>query len=95
MNTGRSIGADVPQLYLVRAPDGRRQRLLGFERVTLRPGESRRVSLVADPRLLARFDTTERRWRLEAGQYTVALARAADSVVDTRVVQLRRRLFGR
>ncbi|HEV8216741.1 MAG TPA: glycoside hydrolase family 3 C-terminal domain-containing protein [Gemmatimonadaceae bacterium] len=95
MNTGRSIGADVPQLYLVHAPDGRRERLLGFERVTLRPGESRRVSLVADPRLLARFDTTERRWRLEDGQYTVALARAADSVVDTRVVQLRHRLFGR
>jgi len=95
MNTGRSIGTDVPQLYLVRAPDGRRQRLLGFERVTLRPGESRRISLVADPRLLARFDTTERRWRLDGGPYTVAMARAADSVVDTKVVQLRRRLFGR
>jgi beta-glucosidase len=69
--------------------------LLGFERVTLRPGESRRVSLVADPRLLARFDTTARRWRVEAGPYTVGLARAADSTVDMKVVSLRRRMFGR
>jgi beta-glucosidase len=95
MNTGRLAGADVPQLYLVRAPDGRRVRLLAFERVALRPGESRRVSLVADPRLLARFDTTSRQWRLDAGPYTVALSRAADTLSETRVVQLRHRLFGR
>ena len=94
-NTGRSIGADVPQLYLTRAPDGRRERLLGFERVSLRPGESRRVTLVADPRLLARFDTTARQWRVDDGPYTVALSRAADSVVSTAVLQLRHRLFGR
>jgi hypothetical protein len=31
-------------------------RLLGFERVELRPGESRQVSVTADPRLLAHFD---------------------------------------
>lgn len=95
MNTGPSIGGDVPQVYLLNAPDGRRQRLLGFEKVTLRPGESRRVSVAADPRLLARFDTTARQWRVEAGQYTVGLARAADSVVDTKTVQLKRRVFGR
>jgi beta-glucosidase len=94
-NAGRSIGADLPQLYLVQAADGRRERLLGFERVTLRPGESRRITLTADPRLLARFDTTARRWRLEGGPYTVALAHSADSLTDTRIVQLRPRLFGR
>jgi beta-glucosidase len=95
LNTGKVAGADVPQVYLVHAPDGRRIRLLGFERVTLRPGESRRVSFVADPRLLARFDTTAHQWRVEGGAYGIALARAADTVVDTKVVQLRRRMFGR
>ncbi len=94
-NTGQSIGADVPQLYLVRAPDGRRERLLGFDKVTLGPGESRRVSLVADPRLLARFDTTARRWRVDDGLYAVALGRAADTMVETKVVRLRQRFFGR
>ena len=55
-NTGEREGADVPQLYLTSAPDQQRMRLLGFERVELAPGESREVTLTADPRLLARFD---------------------------------------
>src|SRR5262249_54436422 len=55
-NTGERVGADVPQLYLTRAAGDERMRLLGFERVELQPGESREVTLTADPRLLARFD---------------------------------------
>src|SRR5215472_15294213 len=38
-NTGQREGADVPQLYLTDAPGERRMRLIGFERVELRPGE--------------------------------------------------------
>jgi beta-glucosidase len=57
-NTGEREGADVPQLYLTEAPDEIRMRLLGFERVELAPGESHKVTLAADPRLLARFDGT-------------------------------------
>ncbi len=55
-NTGKRAGADVPQLYLTEAAGERRMRLLGFERVELEPGETREVTLTADPRLLARFD---------------------------------------
>jgi beta-glucosidase len=62
-NTGEREGADVPQLYLIRAPDQQRMRLLGFERVELAPGESREVTLTADPRLLARFDRAANQWR--------------------------------
>jgi beta-glucosidase len=39
-NTGEREGADVPQVYLTRAPDQERMRLLGFERVELAPGET-------------------------------------------------------
>ena len=52
-NTGTRAGADVPQLYLTDAPNERRMRLLGFERVKLEPGASARVTITADPRLLA------------------------------------------
>ena len=38
-NTGKVAGADVPQLYLTEAPNEKRMRLLGFERVELAPGE--------------------------------------------------------
>jgi beta-glucosidase len=34
----------------------KRMRLLGFERLELKPSESRTVTVAADPRLLARFD---------------------------------------
>src|SRR5689334_24042292 len=49
-NTGHRPGADVPQLYLTKAAGNRRLRLLGFERVELLPGESRRVTISTDPR---------------------------------------------
>ena len=45
INTGKVTGADVPQLYLTEAPNEKRIRLLGFERVELKPGESRQVRL--------------------------------------------------
>jgi beta-glucosidase len=55
-HTGKREGTDVPQLYLIDAPGEKRMRLLGFERLQLRPGESCRVTVTADPRLLARFE---------------------------------------
>jgi beta-glucosidase len=53
-------------------------RLLSFERVELQPKEPRRVSLTADPRLLARFDAGQ--WRIAEDTYKVALGKAADAL---------------
>lgn len=44
-NTGKVAGADVPQVYLTDAAGEKGMRLLGFERVPLKPGESRRVTV--------------------------------------------------
>ena len=74
-NTGSREGADVPQLYLTEAAGEKRMRLLGFERVALKPSESRRVTVTADPRLLARFDPAAGRWRITGGTYRVAVGR--------------------
>jgi beta-glucosidase len=86
-NTGARAGADVPQLYLT-AP---RTRLLAFERVELEPGESRRVTLTAEPRLLARF--RDGRWTIDAGDHEVAVATAADAPVLTGRATLTGRTF--
>ena len=93
-NTGERPGADVPQLYLIEAPGEPRTRLLGFERVELDPGESRQVTLTADPRLLARFDGDVEQWRIAAGAHTVGLGKAADAIEQTAQVDLEGRLFG-
>lgn len=94
-NTGAREGADVPQLYLTEAACDRRMRLLGFERVVLAPGVSRRLTVVADPRLLARFDAGAGQWRISDGTYRVALGKSANDFVLTGGVSLTSRLFGR
>jgi beta-glucosidase len=94
-NTGKIAGADVPQVYLTDAAGERRMRLLGFERVELAPGASRRVTVIADPRLLARFDEAAGKWRIAAGTYRVALGKSADDVVLTAGASLASRLFGK
>lgn len=97
INTGKVAGAAVPQLYLTSAPDGRRMRLLGFERVELKPGESKAVSVTADPRLLARFDGTHGigRWRISGGTYRIALGKSAAEPILTTEATLDARQFGK
>ncbi|TPG20401.1 beta-glucosidase [Sphingomonas koreensis] len=77
VNTGKRAGADVPQLYVTRAGSNTPMRLAAFERVTLRPGESRRITLTAAPRIIADYDTSLPGWRIAGGKYTVALAHDA------------------
>jgi beta-glucosidase len=89
-NTGNRAGADVPQLYLTEP----RMRLLGFERVELQPGESRPVTLTADRRLLAYFDASAGRWRIEEGAVEVAVGKAADALELTAGTELAEALFG-
>lgn len=93
-NTGDRAGADVPQLYLTEAAGDKRRRLLGFDRVELQPGESQRLSLPADPRLLARFDGDAGRWRIAEGTYTVVVGKSAEEIVLEADVALSGRDFG-
>jgi beta-glucosidase len=93
-NTGDREGADVPQLYLTEAAGDERMRLLGFERVQLQPGESRRLTVAADRRLLARFDGAAGQWRIDEGTHKVALGKAADALDLTAETTLTGALFG-
>lgn len=72
-NVGSWPGADSPQAYLTSAAGSRTLRLIGFKRLALTPGESGKVELSVDPRLLGRFDTSSQRWRVAAGVYDVAV----------------------
>jgi beta-glucosidase len=78
-NTGQRAGKDAPQVYLTGAAGKALQRLIGFEKVALAPGETRHVTLTADPRLLGAFDAKANRWSLTGGDYQVAVgASSAD-----------------
>jgi beta-glucosidase len=78
-NIGKVAGKDVPQVYLTSAAGRTLRRLIGFEKVALAPGETRRVTVTADPRLLASFDTAQHGWRIDAGSYGVAVGSDAES----------------
>jgi len=80
-NSGARAGAAVPQAYLTSAAGTAVRRLIGFQRITLEPGESRQVKLVADSRLLASFDETRRQWHVKRGAYRVGVGRSANDVV--------------
>ncbi|MCV7122013.1 beta-glucosidase [Mycobacterium lacus] len=95
VNTGDRRGADTPQLYLTGAAGEQRARLLGFERVELEPGEARRVTIEADPRLLASYDGRARSWRIRAGRYAVAVGASAVAQELAAEVELAGRAFGR
>ena len=88
VNTGRMAGADVPQMYVIREGAKAPMRLAAFQRVTLKPGETRRVTLTAEPRILADYDPKLPGWRITGGRYRVALARDASdrTLVSTATV---------
>jgi beta-glucosidase len=77
VNTGKRAGADVPQVYVARDGSKTPMRLAAFTRVTLKPGEVRRVTLTAEPRILADYDVKLPGWRIAGGRYRVAIARDA------------------
>ncbi|MGB3985206.1 MAG: fibronectin type III-like domain-contianing protein, partial [Limnochordia bacterium] len=72
-NTGELSGAEVVQLYVkdqeasVRVPNWE---LRGFEKITLRPGESKRVEFTLPRRHLALIDN-DGRCVLEPGKFTI------------------------
>jgi beta-glucosidase len=95
VNVGDRAGADVPQLYLTAAAGEPCLRLLGFERVELEPGTAQRVTIEADPRLLARYDGGAGSWRITPGAYTAAVGASAITLRLKATVELAGRTFGR
>ncbi|MBI2701647.1 beta-glucosidase [Mycobacterium gordonae] len=93
VNTGERAGSDVPQVYLAGVPGEARLRLLGFQRVDLEPGQSHRVRVEADPRLLARY--ADGTWRIAQGRHTVAVGASAVTLALAAEVELAGRTFGR
>lgn len=89
VNAGQREGSDVPQMYVARDGAKAPMRLGAFTRVTLKPGEVRRVTLTAEPRVLADYDTKLPGWRIAGGTYRVALGRNATdrTIVRTATVQ--------
>lgn len=76
-NVGTRAGDDVPQLYAQPPGRGHAFRLAGWHKLRLEPGRTERVTIVAAPKTLARYDVAGHRWQVDAGRYAVAVGRFA------------------
>jgi beta-glucosidase len=85
-NTGSRLGVEVPQLYLglpspgpgmVQPP----KQLKGIEKLSLAPGESRRVTVAITPRDLSYWDTGAGDWSIAPGCYGVMVGRSSRDIV--------------
>ena len=82
-NTGSRTGTEVAQVYVgrlpVRLPTPVKQ-LAGVARVTLRPGESRTVTVSLDRLSLSYWDSQANRWVTPAGQVTVLVGSSSRNI---------------
>jgi len=92
-NTGIRQGRDTPQVYVTARGKTKGQRLIGWANVDLAPGASTRVTVDADPRLLADWSTPRHRWMMPAGRYDVTVNSSAAAVMLSGATGLEKRLL--
>lgn len=85
-NTGRRAGDEVVQLYIrdvVATMTRPVKELKGFQRVTLQPGEKRRVEFVLGPEQLG-FWNREMRYVVEPGEFRVMVGANSVDVIEAK-----------
>jgi beta-glucosidase len=92
VNTGKAAGDSVVQLYAawpksqVQRP---RQALVGFRRVSLRPGETRTVRIPLKARQLAYWNSARGAYEVEAAPLTLMVGESSADIRLTRTVEVR------
>jgi beta-glucosidase len=75
-NTGAREGGEVAQIYVTEnAPKVERPKheLKGFERVNLKPGETKHLSVNLDARAFSFFDTRSNAWSIGSDTFTISV----------------------
>jgi beta-glucosidase len=94
-NTGRRAGAEVPQVYLTLPASAGEppRRLVGFQKVTLEPGEKKTVAITIDPAAshhpLGHWDSRGQRWVVADGEHTILVGISSRSLPLRGVVTVR------
>jgi beta-glucosidase len=88
-NDGKMAGRETVQFYAT--PPDAVARLVGFSKVDLAPGETKHVTIKAEPRLLAHFDAAMQQWKIAEGGYGVAVGTSSADLEPAQSVILRAR----
>ena len=92
-NTGSVAGTSVPQVYngvlpsrLVDTPP---RQLAGWARITLRPGQSKQVSIDLNKQSMSYWDAYANRWIMPSGRLKVIVGDSAKDTALTSTVQIK------
>jgi beta-glucosidase len=87
-NTGQRPGAEVVQMYAASPPAPQRpeQRLVGFRKVSLQPGQTSTVEFAVPVRDLAFFDQTRGRYRVDTGRYEFRVGSSSRAIAQRAAV---------
>ena len=74
-NSGKRAGTEIAELYVQLPSESNEhfRRLAGWQRVSLKPGEQKTVTIAIEPLAMATFDTTKDDWTWLSGDYTFSL----------------------
>lgn len=90
-NIGRMAGKEVVQLY-VGAPIGGiprpRHELRGFEKVSLRAGETKTVTIELDSRAFAYWDAKTHDWKVAEGDYIIEVGSSSRDIKYSKKVNI-------
>lgn len=85
-NTGKVDGKEVVQLYVSPAEhtvERVKKELKGFQKLALKPGETKVATLSVTPRDFAYYDVLTHRWRTVPGTYDLLLGASAADIRST------------
>ncbi|OWP64140.1 glycosyl hydrolase [Hymenobacter amundsenii] len=90
-NTGKVAGAEVVQLYVhddqasVKRPE---KELKAFQKVFLKPGESKTVTLTLSPDAFRFYNEAQKQWTLEPGRFTLLAGSSSRDIRQQGTVEL-------
>jgi len=89
-NTGPRAGAEIAQVYLglPKVTGEPPKRLVGWDRIELRPGEMRRVNLHIDRQMMSIFNVDKNDWELVPGEYRLYVGASSRDVRLTTTFQI-------
>jgi beta-glucosidase len=95
-NTGARPGSEVVQVYVGQPPRTGEpvRQLRAFERVTLAPGQQKRVRLVVDSRAFSHWDDATRRWIAPSGRYEILVGDSSAHLPLRAGIDLHRAVVG-
>jgi beta-glucosidase len=91
-NTGKRDGEEVVQLYIKSIDSAIQQpikALKAFQRVALKAGETKIVTLTLKPENLEYWNTAKQKFELEKGQIEIQVGGASDAILLTKKITVK------